>query len=256
VMKKMGIKTLLAVSFMAISLGACSTTGGVNSGDVINDPLEPMNRVVFGFNDVLDKVLIEPLAKGYKAVLPDVVQDSVQSFMRNIKTPLTLANNLLQGNFESAGRTTARFLMNTVLGVGGLNDFAASQGLQYEAADFGQTLARWGVESGPYLVLPILGPSTFRETAGLAVDTIADPVRIVTNNTDNDWIYYSRAALQGIDTRSRLIEVTDDLRANNLDYYTATKSTYIQNRMKMINDGRILDGKKSEAYMPNYDEVQ
>lgn len=253
-MKKIGIN-ILALSFLVLSTGACSTLGGVNSGDVITDPLEPMNRVVFGFNDIVDRVLIEPAAKAYKAVLPTPVRDSVQSFMRNLKTPLTFANNILQGDMEGASKTTARFVMNTVVGVGGLYDFAATRGIEYQSADFGQTMAKWGVGSGAYLVLPIIGPSTLRDSVGLLADTVADPVRIVAHNTDNDWIYYVRAGLQGVDTRSRLLEVTDDLRANNLDYYTATKSTYIQNRMKTIN-AEGADAGKSKLYMPSYDEFE
>ncbi|MBI3441399.1 MAG: VacJ family lipoprotein [Proteobacteria bacterium] len=216
------------------------------------DPIEPVNRFIFGFNDILDKILIEPLAKGYNAVLPGFVRDSVQSFMRNLQSPLLVANNLLQGKVGDAGVATARFLINSTVGIIGLVDVAQAQGLTYKDEDFGQTLATWGIGDGFYLVLPILGPSSLRDTAGLAVDAYADPVRIVADNTDNNWIYYTREGLEGIDTRSRLIKAVDDLRRNSLDYYAAVRSAYAQKRAALIRD----DKPGTVPKVLNYDDPQ
>lgn len=218
----------------------------------MSDPIESVNRFIFGFNDILDKILIEPIAKGYNAVLPGFIRDSVQSFMRNLQSPLIVANNLLQGEVGDAGVATARFFINSTVGVVGLVDVAQTQGLLYEDEDFGQTLAKWGVGEGFYLVLPVLGPSSLRDTAGLAVDSYADPVRIVANNTDNNWIYYTRSIVKGIDTRSRLIKVVDDLRVNSLDYYATVRSAYSQKRAALIRDDKSGQTPK----VLNYDDPQ
>lgn len=214
----------------------------------MSDPIEPVNRFIFGFNDILDKILIEPVAKGYNAVLPGFVRDSIQSFLRNLQSPLITANNLLQGEVGDAGVATARFLINSTIGIAGLVDVAEAQGLKYEDEDFGQTLAKWGVGDGFYLVLPVLGPSSLRDTAGLAVDSYADPVRIYAENTDREWIYYTRGIVKGIDTRSRLIKVVDDLRANSLDYYAAVRSAYGQKRAALIRDDKSGAAPKVLSY--------
>lgn len=202
----------------------------------ISDPIEPVNRFIFGLNDVLDHIIFEPLAKGYKALLPKPVRNSVQNFMRNLASPLIIANSLLQGKFGDAGVATTRFVMNSTIGIGGLVDVAGAQGMTYKSEDFGQTLATWGVGNGPYVVLPILGPSSLRDTAGLAVDSYADPVRIVADNTDHMWAYYTKEAVEGLDNRSRLIEAIDDMRRNSLDYYAAARSAYTQKRASLIRD--------------------
>jgi len=253
-MRNKNIGQFFAVALVVLSLSACATSGARKSA-IVQDPIEPVNRAVFVFNDFLDKIILEPVAKAYKAVLPTPVRTSVRSFLRNLKSPVILANNLFQGDLPEAGNTTARFLMNTVLGVGGFYDFAATQGLEYRSNDFGKTMASYGTDSGAYIVLPIFGPSTARDALGLVVDSVMDPVRIVSNNTDNDWIYYTRGIVQGIDTRSRLIEGMDDLRRNSLDYYTATKSSYIQNRMKeLYGDGKLRSDEKETV--PSYDDFE
>lgn len=228
---------LLAATSLVVSgcAGSRDYSAGYKSGE-ISDPLEPVNRVIFGFNTVLDRVLIEPAAKVYRAVTPQVMRDSVQSFMRNLKAPVHVANNLLQGDVGGAGVSTARFLINTTVGVGGLVDVAAKQGLAYEPEDFGQTMAKWGVGSGPYLVLPVLGPSSLRDTGGLVVDVVADPVNIWATNTDREWIAYTRAGVEGVDARSRVIEALQDMRRNSLDFYAAMRSAYVQRRAALIAD--------------------
>jgi phospholipid-binding lipoprotein MlaA len=177
---------------------------------------------------------IEPIAKAYEAVTPSFVRDSVQSFMRNLKEPIVVANNLLQADFGGAGQAGARFVVNSTVGVLGLVDVASTKGLNYEREDFGQTLATWGLGDGFYIVLPILGPSSLRDTAGLAVDTLADPVRLATRDPNREWIYYTRTAVEVIDTRARLLAAVEDLRRNSLDYYAAVRSAYVQKRASLI----------------------
>ncbi|MBI1215508.1 MAG: VacJ family lipoprotein [Alphaproteobacteria bacterium] len=250
---------LVLCGFLAASLSACATrpanSQAAMASTEIKDPIEPVNRAVFKFNDVLDIVLIEPAAKVYKAVLPGFVRDGVRNFVRNLDSPIVVANELLQGNFGGAGVSTARFVINTTAGIGGLVDVASAQGLTYRDADFGQTMGKWGVGNGCYLVLPVIGPSSLRDGAGLAADTYASPVRIISRNTDNDWFYYSTTVAGAIDTRSRLIKAVDDLRKNSLDYYAAVRSAYSQKRRAMIEgDGTGAgNGAADMADIPDYD---
>ncbi|MFH1158697.1 MAG: VacJ family lipoprotein [Pseudomonadota bacterium] len=240
-MEKSAFKIIFAALCLSLILGtaACAKTQNTDvtrKTQEIADPIEPVNRFVFGFNDVLDKLLIDPFARGHNAVLPSFIRDSIQSFMHNLKSPLILANNLLQGDIGNAGNAAARFIINSSVGIAGLVDVAKAQGLPYEDEDFGQTLAAWGVGDGFYLVLPLLGPSSLRDAAGIAVDAAADPVRIVAFNTDHEWVYYARNALEGLDNRSRMIKAFDDLRRNSLDYYAVVRSAYSQKRAALVRD--------------------
>lgn len=240
---------------LIFSTASCAGNKGQQDGykASINDPIEPFNRGVFAFNDALDIVLIEPVAKVYKAIFPSFFRDSVQSFMRNLRSPLIVGNEILQGDFKNAGVATARFIINTTAGIGGLVDVASAQGLPYEPEDFGQTLAVWGFGDGFYLVLPVVGPSSLRDATGLVADSFADPVRIVAHNTDNDWIYYTRVGVEGLDTRARLVKAVDDLRRNSLDYYAAVRSAYAQKRNALIRDedGGTPDNPGAADYSAN-----
>jgi phospholipid-binding lipoprotein MlaA len=234
-------KTLLVAAAFSISLtllSGCAATKdaskGAHGASSISDPLEPFNRAMFGFNNILDRVLIEPVAKAYTFVTPAFVRNAVQSFMRNLNEPIVFANNLLQADFGGAGVSASRFFVNTTAGVLGLVDVAAVHGLPYEEEDFGQTLAVWGFGEGFYLVLPLMGPSSARDAVGLAVDTLADPVRLATHDPNDEWIYYTRNAIEGIDNRSRLLGAVEDLRRNSFDYYATVRSAYVQRRQGLI----------------------
>jgi len=223
------------VTFSACANAQAPTTAAAASkAEEVSDPIEPVNRFIFGFNDFLDRILIEPVAKGYNFVLPQMVRDSVQSFMRNLKSPLIVGNDLLQGKVGDAGVATARFLINTTVGLAGIADVASTKGLKYKDADFGQTLAVWGVGNGPYIVIPILGPSSLRDGVGTFTDGYVDPVRLYSYNTHREWIYWTREVVEGLDDRSRLIKPIDDMRANSLDYYAAARSAYTQHRAAFI----------------------
>lgn len=234
------VKGAALAAAVTLTLGACSLPGSDPAARQAwmetNDPLEPLNRAIFGLNEAADIMLIGPAAHTYELIVPDPVRDSVQSFARNLLTPLTIVNNLLQGDVDGAVRATGRFLTNTVLGAGGIADVATQAGMPYEFEDFGQTLAVWGFEPGPYLFLPILGPSNFRDGIGYALDTAGDPVRITSNAIGKQAFPYAGWTAGGIDRRARLAPGINDLRKNSVDYYAALRSLYAQQRMALIED--------------------
>ena len=238
-MLKIASKTamvFMCAFLLAATSGCSSARSDLRATGGVYDPLEPMNRGVFAFNNALDRAVIEPVARVYNFLTPDFFRAGVQNFMRNLRAPLVVANNILQGDVKGAGVATARFVMNTVGGIGGLFDFAAAHGLPYEPEDFGQTLAVWGFGEGFYLVLPVLGPSSLRDSAGLAVDTLADPVRLYAFNRNEEWIYYTRGAVEGLDNRARMVGAVNDRRRNSLDYYAAVRSAYTQKRRSLVRD--------------------
>ncbi|HAU28594.1 MAG TPA: hypothetical protein DCW68_00570 [Rhodospirillaceae bacterium] len=221
------------------------------SGDIsvkVYDPIEPVNRFIFGFNDILDRILIGPVARAYHAVLPEFMQNVVRDFTRNLKSPLIMANEALQGDGDGFGRAFGRMMMNTTVGLGGLIDVAGMHGIPYESEDFGQTLGVWGVGAGPYLVLPVLGPSNLRDTAGLVVDAVADPVSEVADATQRDEDLQWVRIFGAIDSRARSENVISDLRRNSVDYYASMRSIYFQSRNAAIKDGA------GTANIPDYDE--
>ncbi|MEO1191771.1 MAG: VacJ family lipoprotein [Pseudomonadota bacterium] len=248
-----------AAGLLALSLlGGCASSqnGDAGFGDD-NDPLEFVNRFTFAINDALDTVILQPVAATYRFLLPDPVQDSIRNASRNLGAPVVLFNDLFQGEWERAETTAMRFLINSTLGVVGLFDVAAEWGYEYHTEDFGQTLAVWGVGEGFYLVLPILGPSSARDTAGIVVDSFLDPWPYVldyaTDLTDDEitYIFLGRRAITGIDLRARNIEVIDSLKADSIDYYSRLRSLYRQNR-----ESEIRNGRPAEIPLPDFgDEI-
>lgn len=222
----------------AALLSACSTA---HQGDVA-DPIEGINRGIFKFNDVVDTAVLKPVATAYRADVPKPARVGVRNVLRNLKSPTIVANDVLQGNMTHAGNDITRFFTNTLFGLGGLIDVAGSEGVKYNEEDFGQTLGTWGVQNGPYVVLPFFGPSTARDTTGLIVDTYADPLRLWMSNTDRNAVTYGRVAIATVDKREELLDVLADLKKNSIDYYAATKSAYIQKRAALVsNHGNETD---------------
>ena len=204
-----------------------------NYEDEVYDPLEKVNRAIFSFNNVADKIILEPVAKGYKN-LPSPVQSGVGNFIDNLKMPLVIVNQLLQGQGKNAAESTGRFIVNTTAGILGIIDVADNIGLEKKQEDFGQTLATWGVGDGFYIVLPIFGPSNLRDSAGMMLAYATDPINAYAISENETWMLPVRTATNAIDQRSKIIDEVNALRDNSLDYYAAVRSSYYQNRKAAI----------------------
>ena len=200
-----------------------------NFEDEIYDPLEPVNRAIFKFNNVADRIVLEPIAKGYRK-LPSPVQSGLSNFLSNLRTPLVAVNQILQGQGSNAIETTGRFVVNSTAGVLGLIDVAEKIGLEEKEEDYGQTLATWGVGDGFYVVLPIFGPSNVRDTTGMVLTYInAYAVR-----EGEAWFVPVRTATNAVNQRSKIIDEVNAMRDNSVDYYAAVRSSYYQNRKAAI----------------------
>ncbi len=200
----------------------------------IYDPIEPVNRAIFAFNDVLDRFLIRPIAYGYGFITPEPVKQSVRNFFSNLRAPIRFANDVLQFESGDAAVTGGRFLINTTVGVLGFLDVADVIGLEHHPADFGQTLHRYSVGAGPYIVIPVLGPSTLRDGVGIVADTFMDPLTYLLE----PYPRLAVAGVEGIVKRETLIDSLDELRAGSLDYYAALRAAYYQDRAVVLNKGR------------------
>jgi phospholipid-binding lipoprotein MlaA len=204
-----------------------------------NDPLEPLNRGMYVVNDGLDTLLIRPAAEAYRIFIPPEIRTSVRNMLGNLRSPVILLNDVLQGETQRAGTTLGRFLLNTTLGVGGVFDVAAGYGLLGHGEDFGQTLAVWGAEEGPYLFLPFLGPSNPRDLIGTGVDAVSNPFTWISGDAWLDTVTAARIGLQVLDTREGLIEPLDALRQGSLDPYAALRSAYRQRRATEIRNPAV-----------------
>jgi len=234
---KSSAATLVLAVAMTTMLAGCATAPKAGDDEsVVSDPLSPINHVTLQFNEILDKFLFNPLDTAYRVIVPQFGRDAVHNFLGNLKSPVYLANELLQGDIKGAALVVKRFAINTTVGFAGLMDSAASNGMPYQPEDFGQTLAKWGVGNGPYIVWPILGPSTLRDTVGFVGDIAMDPLYWYARNSDHKWISYTRAGLTFIDTKDQTRNMLEDLRKNSGDYYHALQSVYIQRRNALVND--------------------
>ncbi len=230
----------LSAGVLALAVGACAHPHPGNNAAALRDPYEKTNRSLYNFNRGLDKAVVTPATKVYRAVIPTAARNGVSNGFSNLGEPTSFINAVLQGKIKQAFRTVDRFLINTVLGVGGLADHATSLGRPEEDEDFGQTLAVWGVNSGPYLMLPFLGPSTLRDAVGFGVDTVADPIPYARNAALDPSLLQKVEIFGGqtLDLRSRLVDAgADGVLASSLDEYATVKSAYLQRRQSDIYDG-------------------
>ncbi len=202
-----------------------------------NDPLEPTNRKILEANMVLDKILLRPVAKAYVTILPEEARDALRRVLDNLKEPVVVINNVLQGRLDSAGITVGRFVVNSTLGVAGLMDVASKWGMERQPADFGQTLYVLGFPEGPYLILPVFGPSNPRDAIGMGVDAYIDPFALLATAENADELEISRFVLDGVDQRARVLDVLDDLQKNSLDFYAALRSLSQQKRAAELRRG-------------------
>ncbi len=203
--------------------------------DEVFDPFEPVNRAIFSFNNVADQIVLEPISKGYKK-LPSPLQSGISNFLSNLKMPLVIVNQLLQGQGENAVESTGRFLVNSTAGVFGIIDVADRIGLEEKEEDFGQTLATWGVGDGFYIVLPLFGPSNIRDTTGMVMTMLTDPINAYAVDEGEAWFVPMRTTVNAVDQRSKIIDEVNALRNNSVDYYAAARSSYYQNRKAAINN--------------------
>ena len=201
--------------------------------DEIYDPIEGVNRAIFGFNNVADRVILEPVAKGYKK-LPSPLQSGISNFLSNLRAPLVIVNQLLQGQGQNAIQSSGRFVINSTVGIFGVFDVADKMGLEEKEEDFGQTLATWGVGDGFYIVLPLFGPSNVRDTTGMIMTMMSDPINAYAVSEGEAWLVPMRTAANAVDTRSKIIDEVNALRDNSVDYYAAVRSSYYQNRKAAI----------------------
>jgi len=237
-----------AAGILLAVVGCASTLDGVP--DENNDPLEPVNRTVFDFNQSLDRAVLRPVAVGYNYAVPEDGRDAIRRALDNMKEPVNFINNLLQGDTSAAGATAARFVVNTAMGFGGFFDVATELQIDRHKADFGQTLYSWGVDEGPYLMLPLFGPSNLRDAVGLGVDSLADPTRYVFAAGNLEAFSYGAAALDGVDQRAGVVDTLDNLEKNALDYYALIRSLSRQRRAAEIekNPQVRIDLQKSSLY--------
>ena len=201
--------------------------------DEIYDPFEPVNRAIFSFNNVADRVVLEPVAKGYKK-LPSPRQSGISNFLSNLRAPLVVVNQLLQGQGENAIQSSGRFIINSTVGLLGIFDVAEKIGIEEKEEDFGQTLATWGVGDGFYIVLPLFGPSNIRDTSGMLITMVTDPINAYAVSEGEAWLVPMRTAANAVDQRSKIIDEVNALRDNSVDYYAAVRSSYYQNRKAAI----------------------
>lgn len=238
---------LLGPLVIAVMLLGCATPPPSSDREAFleyeetNDPIEPANRAVFEFNRALDEMFLQPVSRTYRAVVPLWVRQRISSALDNLRAPVVFFNEIAQGEPKRAASTLVRFGFNSTFGLAGLNDFAKEIGFEKREEDFGQTLAVWGFDSGPYLMLPIFGPSNPRDVVGRVVDIFIDPFNMWTRNTDREVAAFTRGGTDVLDTRTQLLDISDDLEKSSLDLYAAVRSLYRQRRLNDINDGNIDD---------------
>jgi phospholipid-binding lipoprotein MlaA len=222
---------------VGLSLMGCASPGGSSAADdEVNDPLEVPNRLIFSVNDALDTLVMRPVAHVYREAVPDPIQTVVRSFLNYLRTPVILANDLLQGEWDRALVTLQRFAQNSM--VVGLWDLAAERGQPFHDEDFGQTLGVWGMGEMFYLVLPVFGPSNPRDGIGLVVDQYLDPLNLYLSNTHRNGITLARSGMDGVDTRSHYLKTIDEIGKTSLDYYATIRSLYRQKRADEISNGK------------------
>jgi phospholipid-binding lipoprotein MlaA len=202
--------------------------------DEFNDPFEETNRAIFGFNQVVDRAVLVPVAKTYRTVVPPPMRQSLRDFLRNLNGPVIFANDVLQGRLDLAAETFGRLAVNTTIGFGGMFDVATRIGIPHHPNDLGVTLATWGFDEGPYVMVPVLGPSNPRDLIGMVGDSFIDPADYFAAKHNLLWAAITRSAVSGIDVRSRNIESLADIERTALDYYATIRSLYRQRRAAQI----------------------
>ncbi len=237
-------------------LAACATPPPASDPEALaeyratNDPLEPANRVSYRINNSLDQAVLRPAAIAYRDVVPEVVRTHTHEFLTNLSNPVTLADDMLQGKPRRAGDTLMRLLINTTVGVGGVFDVATGWGWPQHDTDFGVTLALWGLPGGPYLFLPLFGPSDPRDAVGIGGDIALDPFTWVGRGTTVTALYWTRFGVSAVDARAAHIDDIDQIQKTALDPYATFRSLYRQHRTAQIQQTRDDDRATIPAWYP------
>ena len=242
----------LAIALLLVFTSGCTTLVS-NPADPdyalarqeLRDPLEPINRAIFKFNDGADKFLLKPVAKGYKAITPKPVRKGISNALSNLTEPRNIINNFLQGKFGDGIGSTYRFLTNSTIGILGLFDVASAMGVEKTPEDFGQTLGAWGVKPGPYLVLPLLGPSSLRDGTGTGIDLLG--LRTNKRIADDSSVEVGLTTTNVVDTRASLLGATD-LLDSQLDPYLFLRNAYQAERIRVLYDNAPPQSQKIDDF--------
>ncbi|WP_424814166.1 MlaA family lipoprotein [Roseococcus sp. YIM B11640] len=268
----MRLAPVLAAAVMLVGLAGCATRPPASDPEALeefrqnNDPIEPFNRAMYSVNDAIDTVALRPAAQVYRFVLPPPVRTGVRNALGNLRAPTIFMNDVLQGNVTLAARTATRFVINSTAGIGGLIDVAEWQfGIPGHSEDFGQTLAVWGLGEGPFLFLPVLGPTNPRDLVGYGVDAVASPWFWFGQGDVVEALRWAHAGITLIDTREGVLDALDELNRGSLDPYTTLRSAYRQRRAAEIGNSGIVapDAARGTGYgvgvgvpVPRLDENQ
>ena len=259
------MKKLLGIILLVFLLSTNANAGSNGQDDLsknkngeVKDCFESINRGIFAFNQGLDQIVIEPIAKGYRH-LPSPIRAGTSNVLNNLSNVVTIPNNILQGDFKAAGNNTLRFIINTTLGIVGIFDVAGIIGFEkLDKEDYGQTLASWGMGPGCYIVLPVLGPSTARDTVGSLTNYLGgDAWYNITVRNDTHYVtdfdYYTSKGLEGVDFRAKNIESFNNLEENSMDFYASIKSLYLQNRKQKILNSKKITETQDDSYWEEID---
>ncbi len=250
-------RTVLAALMAApLWVSGCATPPPASDPDALadfretNDPLEPTNRVTYAVNNGIDTVVLRPLAVAYRYAVPETVRSHTHNFLSNLGTPVTLFNDMFEAKPRRAGDSLMRLLINTTVGVGGVFDVATGWGWPDHDADGGITLAMWGLPNGPYLFLPVFGPSSPRDGTGQGIDYVVNPLSWIGHGTITDALGYAKTGVSAVDARAAVLDDLDKITAQALDPYATIRSLYRQRRQSQIQDVRDDDRATVPAWFP------
>lgn len=253
---KLSWSILAAFASLPLLLTGCATAPPASDPDSLadfretNDPLEPTNRVFYKINNGIDTVVLRPLAVAYRAVLPQTVRDHTHNVLANLGMPVQLFNDMLEAKPRRAGDSLMRLLVNTTIGIGGVFDVATEWGWPDHDSDGGITLAMWGIPNGPYLFLPVLGPSSPREAAGFGGDYVINPLSWIGYGTTADALAYTKLGISAVDARAAVLDDLDKVTSQALDPYATIRSLYRQHRASQIQDVRDDNRATVPAWFP------
>lgn len=245
-----GVSTMRGI-VSALSLAACLAAPTFASAQEAqqSDPWEGFNRGLFAVHEGVDQTVLEPVARGYRAATPGVFRQGVRNVLRNLRGPVIFANDVLQGEFERAGTTAARFGVNSTIGIVGILDPATSFGLDRHDEDFGQTLGVWGVDPGPYIFVPLMGPTNVRDALGRVADIAFDPLTWAEFDEVDD-VRIARTAFNGLSAREGTLETIDDIRRDSLDPYVTIRTSY-----GLLRESAIQNGPTDVQDLPDFEEI-